>query len=210
MNKGKPLGVASFVLFALSICLLVAHAQKRMPSQKVWPGQDHINQSTGVYNVRNFGAKGDGKSLDSIAINQAIETAASHGGGTIHFPAGSYLSVSIHLKSNISLYLDQGATIVAAETSKGVNYDPPEPNQWEAYEDFGHAHWHNSLIWGENLEDIAILGPGKIFGRGLSRGFGRGLRDQLPEERKAGTAAPGRPATPPPEAAGLKRGPHGL
>src|SRR6266540_3846953 len=169
MNKGKPLGVASFVLFALSICLLVAHAQKRMPSQKVWPGQDHINQSTGVYNVRNFGAKGDGKSLDSIAINQAIETAASHGGGTIHFPAGSYLSVSIHLKSNISLYLDQGATIVAAETSKGVNYDPPEPNQWEAYQDFGHSHWHNSLIWGENLENISILGPGLIWGKGLVR-----------------------------------------
>src|SRR6266542_393574 len=173
MNKGKPLGVASFVLFALSICLLVAHAQKRMPSQKVWPGQDHINQSTGVYNVRNFGAKGDGKSLDSIAINQAIETAASHGGGTIHFPAGSYLSVTIHLKSNISLYLDQGATIVAAETSKGVNYDPPEPNQWEAYQDFGHSHWHNSLIWGENLENISIVGPGMIWGKGLVRSGGQ-------------------------------------
>ncbi len=40
-------------------------------------------------------------------------------------------------------------------------------------QDFGHSHWHNSLIWGEGLEDVAITGPGRIFGRGLSRGRGR-------------------------------------
>src|SRR5437867_1546026 len=107
--------------------------------------------------------------LDTIAINQAIEAAALAGGGTVRFPAGSYLSVSIHLKSNIALYLDQGATIVAAEPGKGVAYDPPEPNQFDAYQDFGHSHWHNSLIWGENLENVSILGPGRIWGRGLVR-----------------------------------------
>jgi hypothetical protein len=50
-------------------------------------------------------------------------------------------------KSNISLYLDQGATIIAAEPSKDAKYDPPpEPNPWEAYQDFAHSLWHNSLI----------------------------------------------------------------
>jgi polygalacturonase len=73
------------------------------------------------------------------------------------------------LKSNIALYLDQGATIIAATTSNAVTYDPPEPNQWEAYQDFGHSHWHNSLIWGENLTNISILGPGMIWGKGLVR-----------------------------------------
>src|SRR6266496_1152799 len=169
MNRRKQFWAVSFVFLALSICFFVADAQKRTPSQRVWPGQDHGNQSTGVYNVRTFGAQGDGKTLDTIAINKAIDTAASGGGGTVYFSAGSYLSVSIHLKSNISLYLDQGATIVAAETSKGVTYDPAEPNQWEAYQDFGHSHWHNSLIWGENLENISILGPGLIWGKGLVR-----------------------------------------
>ncbi len=82
----------------------------------------------------------------------------------MRFPAGNYLSVSIRLRSNISLYLDQGATIVAAEPSKTFRYDPPEPNPWDAYQDFGHSHWHNSLIWGENLENISILGPGVIWG----------------------------------------------
>jgi polygalacturonase len=122
-----------------------------------------------VYDVKAFGAKGDGKALDTVAINKTIDAAAAAGGGTVYFSAGNYLSVSIHLKSNITLYLDQGATIVAANTSKEAQYDPPEPNQWEAYQDFGHSHWHNSLIWGENLTNVSILGPGMIWGKGLVR-----------------------------------------
>jgi polygalacturonase len=122
-----------------------------------------------VFDVRKFGAKGDGRTLDSPAINRAIDAAAAAGGGTVYLPAGDYLSVSIHLKSNIALYLDSGATIVAAETSASAKYDPPEPNQWEKFQDFGHTHWHNSLIWGENLENISILGPGRIWGKGLVR-----------------------------------------
>ena len=123
----------------------------------------------GVYDVKTFGAKGDGKALDTAAINKTIDAAAAAGGGTVYFPAGNYLSVSIHLKSNIALYLDQGATIIAANTSKEARYDPPEPNQWDAYQDFGHTHWHNSLIWGENLTNVSILGPGMIWGKGLVR-----------------------------------------
>src|SRR3989440_8716365 len=82
----------------------------------------------GVYDVKTFGAKGDGKALDTAAINKTIDTAAAAGGGTVYFPSGNYLSVSIHLKTNITLYLDQGATIVAAATSNEPKYDPPEPN----------------------------------------------------------------------------------
>src|SRR5262249_18798876 len=53
-------------------------------------------------------------------------------------------------------------------------YDAAESNApWEAFQDFGHNHWHNSLISGENIHDVAILGPGLIWGRGLSRGHDR-------------------------------------
>ncbi|PYS94329.1 MAG: exo-poly-alpha-D-galacturonosidase [Acidobacteria bacterium] len=128
------------------------------------------NDSTGVYNVRAFGAKGNGKALDTPAVNRAIEAAAAAGGGTVRFPAGTYRCFSIHLQSNIALYLDQGATIVAADPADGDGrYDPPEPNQWDKYQDFGHSHWHNSLIWGEGLENVSILGPGLIWGKGLVR-----------------------------------------
>jgi polygalacturonase len=48
------------------------------------------------------------------------------------------------------------------------DYDPPEPNSHDQYQDHGHSHWHNSLIWGENLENISIIGEGTIDGRGLT------------------------------------------
>jgi polygalacturonase len=130
-----------------------------------------------VYNVKDFGARGDGQQPDTRAINEAILAASVNGGGTVWFPAGIYLSFSIHLKSNISLYLDAGAILLADEPSESEGgYDPPEPNIWGdslRYQDFGHSHWHNSLIWGENLENVSILGPGLIHGAGLIRGGNR-------------------------------------
>jgi polygalacturonase len=124
----------------------------------------------GAFDVRKFGAKGDGKALDTPAINKAIEAAAAAGGGTVLFTAGTYRSFSIHLKSNVALYLDHGATILAAHPNDGDGkYDLPEPNPADQYQDFGHSHWHNSLIWGENLENVSILGPGRIWGKGLVR-----------------------------------------
>jgi polygalacturonase len=150
-----------------------------------------------TFDVKAYGATGDGKTLDTDAINKAIDAANAAGGGTVFFPAGTYASYSIHLKSNIALYLDQGATLLAAEPpAEGApgGYDVPEPNAFEGYQDFGHTHWHNSLIWGENLENVSILGPGRIFGKGLSRGQGR--KDPLPGEPR-----PPRPPRPPANAA---------
>lgn len=129
-----------------------------------------------LFEVTAFGAKGDGNAIDTPAINRAIEAAAASGGGTVHFAAGQYLCYSIHLKSNVALHLDQGAVIVAADPlpeGQPGSYDNPGPPQpWEAYQDFGHNHWRNSLIWGEDLHDISIFGPGRIWGRGLVRSNG--------------------------------------
>ncbi|HUY82261.1 MAG TPA: glycoside hydrolase family 28 protein [Acidobacteriaceae bacterium] len=130
---------------------------------------------SGFLNVRNFGATGDGTTIDTPAINRAIESAASLGGGTVVVPAGTYACYSIHLKSNVCLFLDQGATILAAsvplEGTTTGGYDAAEPQgPWEPYQDYGHNHWHNSLIWGDGLSNIAICGPGRIYGKGLSRG----------------------------------------
>lgn len=121
----------------------------------------------GVYNVRSFGAAGDGSTVDTPAVNRAIDAAALAGGGIVRFPAGAYLCYSIHLKSKVVLSLEPGATIIAAEAP---GYDPAERNPWDEYQDFGHSHWHNSLIWGEGLENVSIVGPGLIWGKGLTRG----------------------------------------
>lgn len=143
------------------------------------PATQNRTKTADVFNVRSFGAKGDGKALDSPAVNKAIAAAAAAGGGTVHFPAGTYRCFSIRLKSNIALYLDQGSTIMAADPKDGDGkYDDPEPNQWDQYQDFGHSHWHNSLIWGDNLENISILGPGRIWGKGLVRSGGQSRTKQ--------------------------------
>lgn len=122
-----------------------------------------------TYNVKDFGAKGDGKNIDSEAINAAISHAAADGGGTVYVPAGQYACYSIRLASHINLYLEQGATIVAEFPTDSIGYDAAEPNGHNAYQDFGHSHWKNSLIWGIGLENITISGPGKIYGKGLTR-----------------------------------------
>src|SRR5690242_19662037 len=150
-----------FVL-AFALCCCAAAYQQTNP------------RGARVFDVKVFGAKGDGKVLDSLAINRAIDAASAAGGGTVLFPAGSYRSFSIRLKSNVGLYLDHGSTIIAADPRDGDGkYDPPEPNEWDQYQDFGHSHWHNSLIWGENVENITITGPGRIWGKGLVRTGGQ-------------------------------------
>ena len=143
--------------------------------------------SGGVFDVRTFGAAGDGKTIDTAAINRAIDAAAAAGGGTVRFPAGTYESYSIHLKSNVVLYLDMGSIIRAAGTpmegTTSGGYDKAEESSGDnKFQDFGHSHWHNSLMWGENLHNIGIMGPGLIYGNGLSRGGGRDTpRAEAPE-----------------------------
>lgn len=126
---------------------------------------DNLND----YNVRSFGAVGDGKNLDSPAINTAIESAFANGGGKIIVPAGIYLCGSIHLKSNIELHLLPGAIIKAAPASMKV-YDESESfGGFPEYQDGGHTYFHNSLIWAEGQDNISITGRGMIDGEGLTK-----------------------------------------
>jgi polygalacturonase len=142
-------------------------------------GAKAASPAVGGFDVRAHGAVGDGAALDTAAINAAIEAASQAGGGTVVFPAGRYLSFSIRLRSNVALYLDAGCVLIAADPAEGKGqYDAAEPNGWDAYQDFGHSHWHNSLIWGEGLENVTIAGPGRIWGRGLTRS-GPGANRQL-------------------------------
>ena len=157
----------------------LASAAIGMGSSEAFAQKGREGSIAGSYDVRTYGATGDGKTVDTPAINRAIEAAASAGGGTVRFPAGHYLSFSIRLRSHVGLHLDPGAVIIAADSPKpgettgynGGTYDAAEPKTaWDAYQDYGHNHWHNSLIWGENLENVSITGPGLLWGRGLSNG----------------------------------------
>jgi polygalacturonase len=115
--------------------------------------------------VKDYGAKGDGVADDTAAINMAI-AACSVAGGTVTFDAGTYMTTSVHLMSNIKLDVDAGVTI----KGMALGYDAAEPNPNDPtnkFEDFGHNHWHDALMWGENLTNVAIVGAGTIDGTAL-------------------------------------------
>lgn len=115
-----------------------------------------------IFNVRDYGAVGDGTTLDTIAINTAIDTCANHGSGMVYFPPGIYLSGSLHLKTNVTLFFDSES--VLRGTRDMTKYDSQEYNPWAQYQDTSQSYFHRSLIWGENLINVGILGPGMIDG----------------------------------------------
>ena len=125
------------------------------------------NETGPFFNVKNYGAMGNGENIDSKAINAAIEAASKAGGGTVYIPAGNYLSGSIHLKSDITIFIDQGATIIAAPVSAENGYDEQEESISTKYQDLGHSHWKNSLIWGYDIQNVSITGAGWINGKNL-------------------------------------------
>lgn len=126
--------------------------------------------SGAVEDVRRHGARGDGKAVDSPAINRAIRAAAKRGGGVVLVPPGRYLSFSIRLLDNITLALSAGAVIEAADPeTHGRNYDPPENYMEEQFQDFGITHVHNSLVYADGASNIGIVGPGRLHGLGLDR-----------------------------------------
>ncbi|MFE0023859.1 glycoside hydrolase family 28 protein [Amycolatopsis sp. NPDC059021] len=118
----------------------------------------------GVFDVKDYGAKGNGSANDSAAIDKAITAAGGAGGGTVRFPPGTYKSANtVHLKSNVTIQLDAGATILGAGAK---TYDKPEPNQWDEYQDYGHSHFHNAMFFGDGLTHVAFTGSGTIDGGG--------------------------------------------
>ncbi|GHC58080.1 glycoside hydrolase family 28 protein [Streptomyces flavofungini] len=118
------------------------------------------------FNVRDYGAKGDGSTNDTPAIQRAVNAANSAGGGTVRLPGGgsTYESKNtLHMKSDVTLQVDKGATL----SGNGADdYDPPEPNEWDDYQDYGHSHFHNAMIHGDRLSNIAFVGEGVIDGDG--------------------------------------------
>ena len=82
-------------------------------------------------------------------------------------PAGRHLCFSIRLRSRVTLQLTAGAVIVAPDPARHPGrYHLPEDGVEQLYHDFGHSHWQNSLIWGDDVHDVAIVGPGLIHGLG--------------------------------------------
>lgn len=113
-----------------------------------------------TYDVRSFGAKGDGVSKDTRAIQAALDAAVDSGGGTVRISAGQYVCGSLFFRSHYTtLQIDTSATILGSEDRDDY---PITKNRWEGIERDAHA----SLINASGLRHIAITGGGTIDGRG--------------------------------------------
>lgn len=110
--------------------------------------------------VREHGAKGDGATLDSKAIQSVIESCAANGGGQVLFPPGRYLSGTIRLRSKVTLHLEAGARLIG--TTNLNEYSQPIVPAYMPEAKWG--KWHRGLIVAESAEDIAITGEGIIDG----------------------------------------------
>ncbi|MDP4291112.1 MAG: endopygalactorunase [Bacteroidota bacterium] len=139
---------------------------------------------SGKMDVKTFGIVGDGKQDNTGKINEAIEYLHQMGGGTLLFSEGVYNVRTVHLKSNVYLYVEKGATIKAlrggdapestwfsdrkyrsglSPTASGP-YD--EPENWLTKQDVGHHYFQNSMFFGERLDNVKIIGNGLITGNG--------------------------------------------
>jgi polygalacturonase len=118
-------------------------------------------RQTATFNVREHGAVGDGGTLDTRAIQSAIDACAAQGGGTVYLPAGQYLTGSLLLRNNISLHLDAGAVILGSENPDDY---PIVHSRWEGK----HQDTYASLITGRGLNNIAVIGRGRIDGCGAA------------------------------------------
>lgn len=113
------------------------------------------------YNVKQFGAVGDGMSLDHEGIQAAMDECSRAGGGTVEVPAGTYLCGTLHLRSNISLYLEMGATILGADNASLFPEICKTP--------YGNLPGQiQALIWADGVENVSITGQGTIDGGGRS------------------------------------------
>lgn len=111
-----------------------------------------------VCDAKKYGAKGDGTTKDTVAIQKAVdECSAGKGGGTVVLEAGTYVSAPILLKSNMTLELKKGATLLGS----------PDHDDYPEITEF-HAQGHQALLGAVNAENVAIKGEGVIDGNGAS------------------------------------------
>jgi hypothetical protein len=118
----------------------------------------HKMPAANLFIPRQFGAIGDGKTLDSPAINAAINACTKAGGGVVYCSPGNYLCGTVELKSNVTLYLEAGAVILGSTDVK--QYTPksgPDPTS-----DAGQGH----LIYARDAENVSLVGPGRVDGQG--------------------------------------------
>lgn len=115
-----------------------------------------------VYDVTDFGARGDGSRLDTAAIQRAIDACAQAGGGVVVLPSGRFLSGTVELKSHVELRLEAGATLLGSKNL--ADY----PSRMAAFRSYTDTYTERSLLYAEKAQNIAVRGLGTVDGQGVT------------------------------------------
>ncbi len=115
-----------------------------------------------LYDVRDFGARGDGQTLATRAIQDTLDKCSAAGGGTVYLPPGVFLSGTLFLKSGVTLHLDTGCTLRGSVNLRDYPVTVP------AYRSYTDNYTDKSLVYGEKLERVALTGRGVIDGQGAA------------------------------------------
>ena len=128
------------------------------------PPAGPATQSAGarVYNIRDFGAKGDGKTLDTAALQAAIDACTRDGGGTVLVPSGTFVVGTTELKSNVILHLAASATLLGSGDGKDYHAISAIPLSGDST--LGDGNW--ALLFAVEAKNVTIEGPGTIDGQG--------------------------------------------
>ena len=113
-----------------------------------------------IFNVVDFGAVADGVTINTEAVQRAIDACAEQGGGTVLFSCGDFVLSTVFLKSNITIRIDAAAKILGAPSF--YDYAPQEAIDYPLYQDASHSYFDHSMFVGRDSENIAITGEGII------------------------------------------------
>ena len=125
---------------------------------------DQENRGASIYNVRDFGAKGDGKTLETKAIQTAIDKCFAEKGGTVLIPAGEFLSGTLELKSNVTLHIAAAGKLLGS----------PKREDYTAGKGVPPGNGNIVFLYAVNAENVSIEGKGTVDGNGLAFYNGKG------------------------------------
>tara|TARA_R110002049_G_scaffold38978_4_gene120406 strand:- start:8799 stop:10466 length:1668 start_codon:yes stop_codon:yes gene_type:complete len=149
------------LMYCASFFLIFSLTSFRISKEKHIESFDFLTDVSTPFNIVYYGAKGDGHTLNTKSIQSAIDACFKAGGGTVYFPAGTYRSGTIFLKSNVHISLAAGAILLASKEHKDFPRQPIA--EYRSQKDTN--GWY-ALIFGEGLSNIAITGMGEIDGNG--------------------------------------------